>query len=184
MKNSQQYITAFLTLLLALFVNIGAVFAQTDHEMVNPSQPLNIPHYPSADQRAGSKAQAISYIRGEDYAAFLTAVARYDDPYALSNNGSIINQHIESHVTPNGKQYIYVGPGPDLNYFNINQVGWYSMARYCNWVQNGSPMSIPREGSQTTEEGAYTLDGLVDGPHPALNSGSHYYVGPGEMIPL
>lgn len=178
MKNSKKYIPSFLSGSLVVLLSTASLFAQT----APAGSPEKYSNIPQVVGQQDSEAQAMSYVTGQAYAAFLNAVARYEDPYKLYNNGSSISAQITSSTTSEGTVYTYVGPGADLNYFNIKQVGWFAMARYCNWAQNGHPHAD--EGVGTTENGAYTLKGLTSGAHPSLNAGSRYYVGAGEIIPL
>lgn len=166
---------------LSILIAVGASLLVVQTTFAAYSNiPKNVP--PSSN----SQAQPISWVPGDDYAAMLTFVARYKDPYQLYNNGSIINQYIQCKVTPGGKQYTYTGPNSQTAYvgadrFSADKVGQFQMLRYCNWVENGRPININFENSQTTEDGSYTLNGQTSGTAPSLNPGSIYFVGPGEM---
>lgn len=56
----------------------------------------------------------------------------------------------------------------------ISSISWFAAARFANWLQNGQPTGGQTAG--TTETGAYTLNGAVSGPAPAVNPGAQFYV--------
>ena len=54
-----------------------------------------------------------------------------------------------------------------------NWVSWFSAARFCNWLTNGQPTGA--QGSTTTEDGSYTLNGDND-PHESRNANAKYVI--------
>ena len=88
-----------------------------------------------------------------DYAKFLNAVAS-TDTYGLYNTGSLI---IRSGT--NGSYNYTVASGAEN--MPITYVSWFDAARFANWLHNGQPTGV--QNASTTEDGAYTLNGAVNG---------------------
>lgn len=114
-------------------------------------------------------------ITYNDWCEFVNAVASYDNSSGLppsSDTYGIINDTFLSGVD-------YTNPGsfpgnytftPASGYENlpITSVDWLDALRYCNWLHNGQPsgyQTITNDGStpntNTTEGGAYTLNGVI-----------------------
>ena len=51
----------------------------------------------------------------------------------------------------------------------ITYVSWFDAARFANWMTNG-------QGSGSTEDGAYTLNGATTGNAVAVNPGAAFYI--------
>jgi formylglycine-generating enzyme required for sulfatase activity len=88
------------------------------------------------------------------YVAFLNAVAA-TDTYGLYTNGGPFNMFgIARSGTSGSYQYsvIYSPNHPVIVY-------WGNAARFANWLHNGQPTGPQNEN--TTEDGAYTLNGAV-----------------------
>ena len=125
-----------------------------------------------------------------DYTAFLNAVAK-TDAYGLWNNSMQAATSIAG-ITRSGAQgsYVYAAmtansgsaaysqsgtppyrtvKGNDSSRYPITYVSWFNAARFANWMANGQP--VGPQGSTTTEDGAYRINGAVDsGRAPARNS--------------
>jgi hypothetical protein len=58
----------------------------------------------------------------------------------------------------------------------VNWVSFWDAARFINWLQNGQPTGV--QGSSTTEDGAYTLNGFDgnDGSSITRNSGARWWL--------
>lgn len=114
----------------------------------------------------------------EQYTQFLNAVAA-SDPYGLYNqsmgtdvrvagiqrsgsNGSYTYEvMMPSGTNPAGGDS--PGNGP------ITYIDWFDAARFANWMHNG-------QGSGSTENGAYTLNGATSGNAVAVNPGAKFYI--------
>ena len=72
--------------------------------------------------------------------------------------------------------YSYTVAGSDSQGGNcpINYVTWGDAARFCNWLQNGQPTGS--EGPETTETGAYTLNGDTTSLMEARNPNATYFI--------
>jgi formylglycine-generating enzyme required for sulfatase activity len=123
------------------------------------SQPYYISRYP---------------VTNSEYTEFLNAVAK-SDTYALFNNnmGSNIRGGISrAFFIPEGF-YTYSVKN-NMGNKPVNYVNWFDAARYCNWLHNGKPVGA--QGNNTTESGAYALNGITSGNVVAKNTGAKYYI--------
>ncbi|HEX4084432.1 MAG TPA: SUMF1/EgtB/PvdO family nonheme iron enzyme [Chthoniobacteraceae bacterium] len=100
-----------------------------------------------------------------DYCVFLNAVASGSDPYGVYNTQmtDMINDQNVSNAggivqTGSAGAYQYIVEGNISGSDPVTEVSWLDAARFANWLQNGS-LSGQGEGIDTTEDGAYTLDG-------------------------
>lgn len=95
-------------------------------------------------------------VTNAQYAAFLRAVAREDDPKGLFNENMAISPAggIVRLGVPGAFDY-QVKPGMAAK--PVNFVSWLDAARYVNWLENGSPEG--GIGPDTTETGAFDLTG-------------------------
>lgn len=102
-------------------------------------------------------------VTAKQYCSFLNAVAKYSDPYHLYNPQMSSDRDvasIEKIYDSTSKCYIFKTiKGADD--FPITYVSWSSAARFCNWLHNDQPEG--NEGPDTTERGAYNLDGFMGG---------------------
>lgn len=151
---------------------------QTSLEFVTVGDPYNDP-----DERfAGRSVGSVGYeyrigkfeVTAAQYTAFLNAVAD-DDPYRLytapmggGNGAGILRDGL-----PGG--YVY---SVASNYAN-RPVCWVSIwdaMRFTNWLHNGQPTGA--QGPETTEDGAYQLDGHVDNSNGSISrrAGAKYFV--------
>ena len=100
------------------------------------------------------------------YCAFLNAVAKHDDPYHLYNrkmSSDVNTASIDQSYDSTNKCFLYT-PKKGAENFPITHVSWSSAARFCNWLHNDQPES--HEGQETTEQGAYDLNGFMGGVVP------------------
>lgn len=136
-------------------------------EMVTVGDPGNAPN---AD---GLGAVPYAYRIGTyeitigQYADFLNAVAA-SDPYGLYNEmmaTAVTVAGIERSGDSGSHRYRVIGsPLRPITY-----VSWWDAARFCNWLHNG-------QGSGSTEEGAYPLDGAVDGVPPKASANARFTI--------
>ena len=106
-----------------------------------------------------------------EYLEFLNAVAK-TDTYELYHVGmSVVRCGI--YRTGTSGNYIYT---LNTNYANkpIVWISWFDSARYCNWLHNGKPTGS--QDASTTEDGAYTLNGLNSGNFIGKNSSANYWI--------
>lgn len=124
-----------------------------------------------ADPTTGLGAVGYAYQMGEydvtlaQYCEFLNAVAK-TDTYDLYN--PIMGTYyptvaiVQSGSSGNYSYSVAGGRnGTDSAAANCPAFGisWGDAARFCNWLQNGQPVGA--EGSATTENGAYSLNGAT-----------------------
>ena len=144
-----------------------------DMAMVTIGNPGNAP-----DPATGHGAVAQEYRIGTyevtlgQYCTFLNAVADISDNYKLYND-AMQRMAPSGGITRSGEagnySYTVIGPlgsvvppGADSPTNRpIANVNWFNAARFANWMSNGQP----NEGSpeQTTENGAYNLQGAIRG---------------------
>jgi len=106
-----------------------------------------------------------------EYVQFLNAVGSTDiyQIYSTSMSGS------RSNIIRNGSQGSYT--------YTVNEayknkpviwVSWLDCARYCNWLHNNRPSGF--QNASTTEDGAYSLNGIISGELPAKNNNALYWI--------
>lgn len=154
--------------LLALAVTCAPGYAVTI-DWVTVGDPGN-----AADTTGyGAVADAFWIMKFEwtnsQYVQFLNAVdPTGTNPYAIYEGqmdspwGGI---RFETDAPDGGKYTVKVNMGDKP----VNFVSWFDAARVANWLQNG-------QGSGSTETGAYSLNGAIDGNAPARNPGAAYSV--------
>jgi sulfatase modifying factor 1 len=100
------------------------------------------------------------------YTAFLNAVAR-TDTYSLYNSSmeTDLNSAGISRTGGSGN-YAYSVLGSANR--PITYVSWWDSARFSNWMANGQPTGA--QGSTTTENGAYNVNGATSGNAVAKNA--------------
>jgi formylglycine-generating enzyme required for sulfatase activity len=108
-------------------------------------------------------------VTNSEYAEFLNAVAATDD-YDLYH---MDEDRVGIIRSGSSGSYSY---SIKTNYDNkpVNFVRWFHAARYANWLHNEKPTGV--QDSSTTEDGAYTLNGVVSGNAIARNSEAKYHI--------
>ena len=107
----------------------------------------------------GGVAYAYKIAKNEttiaQYTEFLNAAAK-SDPYALYSTNMASTTFVPR-ITRSGSSgsYSYAAAVGSENK-PISYVSWFDAARFCNWMHNG-------QGSGSTEDGAYTLNGAMSG---------------------
>ncbi|MFH1418452.1 MAG: SUMF1/EgtB/PvdO family nonheme iron enzyme [Planctomycetota bacterium] len=98
-------------------------------------------------------------VTAGQYTDFLNAVAD-TDTYELYKTAMWENTtgcKIQRSGDPGGYTYSVAGDWADRP---VNMVSFWSAARFANWLHNGRPAGA--QGPDTTEDGAYTLDGYTE----------------------
>jgi sulfatase modifying factor 1 len=182
MRACTRAVVVFATLMTVFFTTSS--FAQlVNYELVPIGDPGNAP------DTTGYGAVNYEYQIGKyevtigQYAAFLNAVAK-TDPYGLWNGGmspdldwstgghrtgiqreGVSGSFSYSPVGPSGETY-----GQSTSERPISFLNWFTSARFANWMANGQPTGP--QGPSTTENGAYFVNGAIDGftvPRNAVN---------------
>ena len=106
------------------------------------------------------------------YTAFLNAVAK-TDTYGLYNPNMATELNVagilQTGVAGNF-HYSVIGDGQRP----VTYVSWLDAARFCNWLSNGQPGGL--ENAQTTETGAYTLNGDTTGGLESRNPSPKWWL--------
>lgn len=151
---------------------IGLAAHAADVSMVTVREPGNV-----ADTRYGSPGfGAVGYlykigkydITTSQYCDFLNAVARTDthelySPFmANTSDPNVAGCNIQR-IGQSGTYTYFIGNGlqADKDLWGnrpVNYVSWGDAARFCNWLTNGRPTSVPQNLS-STEDGSYFLNG-------------------------
>lgn len=153
----------YVVFLITLFISCSAE-ALVSYSLTTVDNPGN-----SSDSTTGYGGVSYIYKIGRyqvtiaQYAEFLNAVAR-TDAHALYNQnmGKVLNTAGISRSGSSGS-YVYtvmVNSGYSGNR-PITSVSWFSAARFANWMANGQPTGA--QDGTTTEDGAYTLNGVTTG---------------------
>ncbi|NDC63026.1 MAG: PEP-CTERM sorting domain-containing protein [Planctomycetia bacterium] len=105
------------------------------------------------------------------YAQFLNAAAK-SDPYGLWDSEMQSDRWVAG-ISRSGSSgaytYSVMTNGGYSGNRPISYISWFDAARFANWMQNG-------QGSASTETGAYTLNGAMDGIVPGKNPGASIYI--------
>ena len=137
----------------------------------------------AADPATGSAYGNVSYtfnigtydVTVTQYTAFLNAVAQ-TDTYGLYNTYMGMDAQIGPCISRSGSagsySYVVMGSSGD---FPVTYVSWFDAARFCNWMQNGQPLTHV-EDATTTESGAYTLSGTMSGVSVTKNLLAQWYI--------
>ena len=120
----------------------------------------------------GKGAVAYDYQIGKyhvtigQYTAFLNAVAA-DDTYSLYNSSMGTDLNIAG-ISQTGGSGSYTYSVLGCANRAITYVSWWDSARFANWMANGQPTGA--QGSTTTENGAYNVNGATSGNAVAKNA--------------
>lgn len=146
--------------------------ASVNYEMVAVANPGNV------NDKTGFGAVAYNYAIGKyevtigQYAVFLNAVAKESDPYLLWNKSMKVANVQGIDRTGSVGNYTYTvmvtsSTNASSESMPITGVSWFNAARFANWMANGQPVGA--ESSGTTENGAYALNGAINGEAVAKN---------------
>ena len=138
----------------AMLVRVGMASAAINITTVSVGNPGN-----AAD---GNGYGAVDYkynigkydVTASQYATFLNAVAKTDTNTLY--NPFMVRTDYGSGITQNGSDgnYTYSVNAAFVNR-PVNNVSYWSAARFSNWLENGQPNGV--QGAGTTETGTYTL---------------------------
>jgi sulfatase modifying factor 1 len=114
-------------------------------------------------------------VTNAQYAAFLNAVAG-DDTFslftdAMGNDGFGFGGGIARFGSSPNFKY---APRAAMADKPVNYVTWFDAARFCNWLHNGRPTGV--QDANTTETGAYTLNGAMSGVGIARETGAKFWL--------
>lgn len=122
----------------------------------------------------------------QQYTDFLNAIAA-SDPYGLYNvsMGTSLNiAGIQRAGSSGSYNYSVVNNAGSSGNRPITFVSWFDAARFANWMANGQQAGTP-EAVASLEDGAYTLNGAIDGIAPARNViNPETGAAPGFFLPL
>jgi formylglycine-generating enzyme required for sulfatase activity len=107
------------------------------------------------------------------YATFLNAVGATDE-YGLYSTDMHTDTRIAGIIRqgqPGSFVYYVIA---DSEHKPITYVSWFDAARFSNWMHNGQPAGT--QTAATTEDGAYTLNGLTSGLPPARKPGARFWI--------
>ncbi|MCX6879078.1 MAG: SUMF1/EgtB/PvdO family nonheme iron enzyme, partial [Verrucomicrobia bacterium] len=133
----------------------------------------------AADPATGFGAVSYEYSIAKNettisqYCGFLNAVAK-TDPYNLySTNMATVTAIAGIARSGVSGSYTYaVVPGSGNK--PITHVSWFDAARFCNWLHNGQPTGA--QDASTTEDGAYTLNGVISGVSVNKNASAKVWI--------
>jgi uncharacterized repeat protein (TIGR03803 family) len=154
---------------------------QTSLQFVTVGDPGNAP-----DSATGNQYGAVPYtfnmgkydVTLGQYVQFLNAVAA-SDTYHCYNSGMAGSPSqypfgISQVGSPGSYTYAVTGSNPQAANMPVFAVSWLDAARFCNWMQNGQ--LIGSEGTATTENGTYTLNGDKTIGIETRNANATYFV--------
>jgi len=114
------------------------------------------------------------------YCTFLNDVATAD-PYGLYNSSMATAGNYSGDSTGAGilqagasGSYVYSVIGTSGS-DPVSYVSWLDAARFCNWLQNGE-LTTGTEGANTTEDGAYTLNGDIGSGQETKNANATWWI--------
>jgi formylglycine-generating enzyme required for sulfatase activity len=174
-----------LAALIAAFAALSLTTATADigYQFVTVGNPGN------ANDTAGyGGVGAVSYtydigtydVTLSQYTTFLNAVAQ-TDTYGLYNpgmatSGNYSGQSTGAGISQTGSSgsYVYSVIGGGNN--PVTFVSWFDAARMANWMNNGQPTGLG-EAAGSTEQGAYTLNGITSGGlNISKNANATYWI--------
>ena len=173
---SRSYMKA-LSLGLAVVACLLAAPAGADqitYDMVTVGNPGN------ANDTGGTNNGAVNYsyqigkydVTIGQYTAFLNAAdPNGTNPNDIYNSSMATNLNIAgisyTAGANAGAKYAVINNGGNSSIRPITYVSWFDAARFANWMTNG-------QGSGSTEDGAYTLNGATTGNAVAANLGAAF----------
>ena len=168
-KTSMKTKSNLSTSILALLCAATTASADIGYQFVNVGNEGN-----ANDSSTGSLYGGVSYnysigkydVTLNQYTAFLNVVAQ-TDTYGLYNGNMGTNANIIG-ISRSGVSgsysYAVIGDGQ----CPVTYVSWFDAARMANWMHNGQPTGLG-EVAGSTEQGAYTLNGLTSGNNISKN---------------
>jgi formylglycine-generating enzyme required for sulfatase activity len=162
--------TRLLLTLSALLFSVAAHAEPITIDWVTVGDPGNAADTAPAGYGAVADAfQIMKYeFTNQQYTAFLNSVAA-TDTYSLYN--TTMGSNARGGITQSGASGSYTyAVKPNMGDKPVNYVSWFDAARVANWLMNGAT------GTSSTETGAYTLNNVISGSAPAVNSGATFYI--------
>lgn len=168
----------------AVRVSFGGLIDLTGGFRLSSSlNPLNLSYFAlvgdinNSNDSTGYGNVSYEYLIGQypvtncEYAAFLNAVAATDS-YALYKT-NMANARGGISRSGSSGSYSY---SVKTNYGNkpVIFLSWFDCVRYCNWLHNNKPSGS--QNNNTTEDGAYTLNGRTSGNTVAKKAGAKYWI--------
>lgn len=152
--------------------------------IASASNPFNMPYF-SFIHNAGNISDSTGYgsvpyeyyigtypVTNCEYAEFLNRVAAtdtynlYDSSMGSDIRGGIIREGSDGEYTYTIKS--------NMNDKPVIYISWFECARYCNWLHNGKPSGT--QNNNTTEDGAYTLNGITSGNTVVKKINAKYHI--------
>ena len=159
---------------LACLLAVPVLAAPITIDMVTVGNPGN------ANDTGGTNNGAVNYsyqigkydVTIGQYTAFLNAADPNGwNPYGIYNLSMATDLNIAgisyTSEASAGSKYAVISNGGNSSNRPITYVSWFDAARFSNWMTNG-------QGSGSTEDGAYTLNGATSGDAVAANAGAAF----------
>ena len=147
--------------------NVGNAADPEDGDNINPG----VQNFGAVNYEFSIGKYEVSLVQ---YARFLNAVAATNDPHQLYNGLMATDLRIagiERSGSFGNYTYSVIGSGDRP----VTYVTWFDAARFCNWLHNKCPIGV--QDASTTERGAYTLDGAINGGLDITrNPGAKYWI--------
>lgn len=167
--------------------NIGFRIASINNEN-NFMNYLQIANTGNAPDTPGYGAVSYLYmmnrfeVTNNEYVEFLNSIASISDQYGLYNSLMSSDPRGGINRTFSNNTYTYsikllplpTIPSNTIGNKPVNFVNWFDAARYCNWLHNNKPSGL--QNPSTTENGAYPLNGTMDGTAISRNINAKYFI--------
>lgn len=162
MRTKTPVVTILVVLLVGGMSKAGTSITIDTVTVGDPGNKADTPHHSNSSAGVGSVAYTYNIGKYEvtagQYTAFLNAVAATDN-YGLYNTDMWTRSYgCKIRRTGSSGAYKYEVASDYANR-PVNFVSWGDAARFANWLHNGQP--IGAQGSDTTEDGAYYLNGAT-----------------------
>jgi formylglycine-generating enzyme required for sulfatase activity len=139
----------------------------------NPGNPNDQDYGSGAFGSVGSPYAMGKYeVTLNQYTAFLNAIAATDTfgLYDPSQGSDLTVRGIARSGVSGSYTYSVIGDGDRP----VTYVSWLDAARFTNWLHNGQPTGL--QGLNTTERGAYMLDGFPNEITITRSAGARYWI--------
>jgi formylglycine-generating enzyme required for sulfatase activity len=164
---------------------VTTAFADIGYQFVTVGNPGNSNDTVEQGTGSGLYLGGVNYIYSmgkydvtvSQYTTFLNAVAATDN-YSLYHPSMATDLNIAG-ISKTGSSGSYAYSVIGSGQHPVTYVSWFDAARFANWMANGQPVGLG-EVAASTEQGAYTLNGLTSGGLSITkNSNAAYWI-PGE----
>lgn len=141
------------------YVFVGNINNPSDNSFGLVEYDFYISKYPVTNTQYGEFLNSVATSRTNSIAQTL-----YNSGMGnISSRGGIIR-------TTSNNNYVYTVIN-NMGNKPVNWVSWYEAARYVNWLYNNKTTGLP--GSNTTEDGVYTLSGSSK---PSRNNNNRFWI--------